>query len=178
MAAFLVWAETGSLEAIGIGRRPVWTTVGWALFGWALVAIVIAQLISPVIDNLAGIEPDYSAYGALEGNLDVALRLLAGAFISAMIAEEIVYRGYFLHQVTALLGDTVLMRVVAILAGGIVFALPHSEQGLAGMAIVGLTGMVLGWLFFRNGSRNLFIPMLAHALVDVWGVSRLYLGIH
>lgn len=178
IAMILVWAETGGLEAIGIGRRPLWSTIGWAVVAWALVAFVIAQLISPVIENLAGIEPDYSSYGALEGNLDVALKLLAGAFISAMIAEEIVYRGFFLHQMTALLGDTRLMRAIAVVAGGVVFALPHSEQGWTGMTIVGLTGMVFGWLFFRNGTRNLYAPILAHALVDVWGVSRLYLGIH
>lgn len=178
MAIAVIWLETGSLEAMGLGKRPLLQTVGWAVVGWAIVALAIAQIISPLIESLAGIEPDYSSYGALEGNLDVALKLLAGAFISAMIAEEIVYRGFFLHQLMALLGDTLAMRILAVLIGGIVFALPHSEQGPVGMTIVALTGMVFGWLFFRGERRNLFIPMLAHAFIDVWGVSRLYLGIH
>ena len=178
LALVIVWLETGSLEAVGLGKRRLLPIIGWAVVGWAIVALGIGQVVSPIVEELAGVEPDYSAYGALKGNLDLALKLLAGAFISAMIAEEIVYRGFFLHQVTALIGDTWLMRAIAVILGGVVFALPHSEQGVSGMLIVGLTGAVLGWLFYRGGTRNLFIPMLAHALIDVWGISRLYLGIY
>ena len=35
--------------------------------------------------------------------------------------------------------------------------------------------MIFGWVFFQSG-RNLWAVMLAHALVDAWGVTMLYLG--
>lgn len=176
LAMVVVWLETGNLECMGIGRRPLRPTVGWAIVGFLLVVLLIARGIMPVIEGAMGIETDYSAYGALKGNLELVLKLFAGAAISAMIAEEIVYRGFFFHQLTALFGNGKVTRAVLIILGGFVFALPHSEQGMVGMTAVALTGIVFGWLFFRGNKRNLLTCMLAHAMIDVWGLSSLYFG--
>jgi len=176
LAMLVGWLETGNLESMGLGKRSLRPTVGWAIVGFLLVTLLVARGIMPVIEGAMGIETDYSAYGALKGNLELVLKLLAGAAISAMIAEEIVYRGFFFHQLTALFGNGKATRAVLIVLGGLVFALPHSEQGMVGMVAVALTGIIFGWLFFRGDKRNLFTCMLAHALIDIWGLSSLYFG--
>lgn len=176
LALLVTWLQTGGLSTAGLRiPRRLGPTLLWALLGAALVIIVVARLLSPVIEWMAGVETDYSSYGALEGNFEAAAKLLGSALVSAAIAEEIVYRGFLLDQIAGIFDGSLFGKVVAVVFGGIIFAIPHSPQGIAGMASVAFTGMIFGWIFFRSG-RNLWALMLAHALVDIWGVSRLYLG--
>lgn len=176
LALVVAWPQTGGLACVGLKlpRRLV-PTLLWALGGTVLVIVGIGKIVSPLIEWLAGIEPDYSSYGALEGNLEAALTLLGYAMFSAAIAEEIVYRGFLLDQLSAIFGNSTAAGTAAVVLGGIVFALPHAPQGLVGMTTVALTGMIFGAIFFRSG-RNLWAVMLAHAFVDIWGVTMLYLG--
>lgn len=177
LAIAAVWLETGSLREIGLGRPDSWakTVLGAAIIA-VLVVVLVGQLLSPFIDWVLGIEPDYSSYGPLKGNAEWALQLLAQAFFSAFIAEEIVYRGYLLRTLTQLFGTSRLALGAVVVLGGIVFAVPHAEQGLSGMAIVAAAGMIFAGGYFALG-RNLWAIMLAHALVDIYGVGKLYLGL-
>lgn len=176
LALVVTWMQTGGLSTAGLRLpRRLGPTLLWALLGAVLVIVVVARILSPVIEWMAGIETDYSGYGELEGNLGAAATLLGYALFSAAIAEEIVYRGFLLDQISGIFDSSLFGKVVAVVFGGIIFALPHSPQGLVGMTTVALTGMIFGWIFFQSG-RNLWAVMLAHALVDIWGVSMLYLG--
>lgn len=175
LALLLVRLETGSLAPAGVAPASWKQTFAWGIGATLICVVVIGRGISPLVEWLLDIKPDYSGYGALEGNLPLVATLLAKAMLSAAIGEEIVYRGFLLHQLRKLLGESRTGLWVAILLGAAIFALPHHEQNIAGMLTVFLTGALLGWVFFRSG-RNLWAVMLAHALIDIWGVSTLYLG--
>ena len=54
LALVIVWLETGSLEAVGLGKRRLLPIIGWAVVGWAIVALGIGQVVSPIVEELAG----------------------------------------------------------------------------------------------------------------------------
>ncbi|MDO8862996.1 CPBP family intramembrane metalloprotease [Haliea sp. E1-2-M8] len=176
LALLIVWAETGSVAPVGL-KWPVSlrSTLLWALVTALFVVFILGDIINPIIEWLAGFEADHSGYGALEGNMGAALKLLAYALVSAAIAEEIVYRGFLLHELSALLGTSFASKALAVCIGGVVFAIPHYEQGIVGMISITLVGIGFGFVFFRSG-RNLWALMGAHALVDIWGIFGLYKG--
>jgi membrane protease YdiL (CAAX protease family) len=142
----------------------------------AVAVIVFGQALELLIGVLLETRSDLGGYGALAGNVDAALKLLALALTSAAIGEEILSRGFLLHQLTAILGEGAAKRWVAIIVGGVIFGAAHFMQGPIGMITTGLTGIIFGWAWFRS-ERNLWAMMLAHALVDSFGITMLYLGI-
>lgn len=177
VALLLVWLRSGSLAPAGLQwPRRLLPTLLWAVGTAALVIVGVGKIVSPMLEALAGLETDYSAYGVLEGNLELALSLIGKAMLSAAIAEEIVYRGFLLDQLVALFGRSRIAKAAAVVVGGIVFALPHWSQGPVGLATVALAGMIFGAAFLAS-RRNLWAVMIAHALVDIWGVTMLYLGV-
>lgn len=177
VALLLVWLQSGSLAPAGLQwPRRLLPTLLWAVGTAALVIVGVGKIVSPMLEALAGLETDYSAYGVLEGNLELALSLIGKAMLSAAIAEEIVYRGFLLDQLVALFGRSRIAKAAAVVVGGIVFALPHWSQGPVGLATVALAGMIFGAAFLAS-RRNLWAVMIAHALVDIWGVTMLYLGV-
>lgn len=175
-AVVYVRMETGGFEAIGLTRPASQrSTLFWAVLAAALAIFGIGDIAAPAIEWALGIEPDYSGYGALEGNLPAALKLIGYAMFSAAIAEEIVYRGFLLHAFRSYLGSSRLAAAASVVIAAALFAFPHHAQGPVGLSMVFLTGVLFGVIYLRSG-RNLYAVMLAHAMVDIWGVTNLYLG--
>lgn len=171
----LVWMETRSLTACGLQRPRLRSLLLWSALLLVLVIGLITPLIAPLIEHLAGTKTDYSAYGALRGNLPAAAQLIGAAWLSAAVGEELVFRAFLMHQLDALRGRLRGGHVVAALLGGGVFGVMHASQGIAGIALTGLVGSVFGYVYLRSG-RALWALILAHGLIDSWGVTRLYLG--
>ncbi|MFO7552578.1 MAG: CPBP family intramembrane glutamic endopeptidase [Haliea sp.] len=175
LALLLVRLETGSLAPAGLAPASWKQTFAWGIGTTVFCLVVISHGITPLVEWLFDIKADYSGYGALEGNLPATAVLLGKAMISAAVGEEVVYRGFLLHQLRKLFGESRIGLWAAILLGSAIFALPHHEQDIAGILSVFLAGVLLGWVFIRSG-RNLWAVMLAHALIDTWGITMLYLG--
>jgi len=166
--------ETRTLQPIGLGRHRLRPTILWAI-SIAVGTIALAQAGEALINWLLGVHPDLSGYGALKGNAQLALQLLGLGLVSAALGEEILFRGFLLHQLTEIFGASNRARWCSILISGTLFGLAHSMQGLAGIITTGLVGSIFSWAWFRSG-RNLWALMVAHALVDSFGIGMLYLG--
>jgi uncharacterized protein len=175
LACLFVRYQTGGFAAVGLQwPRPLRSTLVWAVTV-AVAGIVVAEVMVHVLQWLTGIDQDLSGYGALKGNLALTLQLLAGALLSAAIGEELIFRGFLLPQLLAL---TSILRAgpwPALLVGAVLFAIPHAAQGPVGLFVTGTMGLLLGWAFLRSG-WNLYAMILAHALIDIVGLGRLYLG--
>lgn len=175
LAVALIALETGSTRSAGLRQASARSTLLWAV-GTAIIGVlVVGFALTPIVEWITGIKADYSAYGALKGNMTLAATLLANALLSAAIGEELVYRGFLLHQLRALFGSTELSRHATVLAGAILFTLPHYQQGISGMISVFLMGVLLGYVFFASG-RNLWALIIAHGLIDTFGILMLYQG--
>jgi membrane protease YdiL (CAAX protease family) len=136
---------------------------------------IVGEVLQPTIERLLGIRTDYSGYGALAGNAEAALRLLGFALVSAAVGEEILFRGFLLHQFTGILGSGRRAQWVSIVTSSVIFGLAHLIQGPSGVLSTCVIGLIFGWAWFRSG-RNLWATILAHALVDTCGIAMLYFG--
>lgn len=174
--AALIWTllESGNLKPVGLGRHRLSSTLIWGV-GLAVAVTVLDEVVRPPIEQLLDMKPDYSAYGPLAGNVKAALHMLGFALTSAAIGEEVLFRGFLLHQLTAILGSGRGRQWIAIVAGGVIFGLGHLVQGPLGVFTSGIIGIIFGWAWFRTG-RNLWAIILAHALIDVSGIGMLYFG--
>ncbi|SDK36148.1 CPBP family intramembrane glutamic endopeptidase [Microbulbifer yueqingensis] len=171
-----IWIENRSLAPVGLqpSFRPR-STFLWTSLAVVGVVVVLGYLINPALEWMFSKEADHSEYGPLYGNQELALKLWASALLSAAIAEEIIYRGFLLNQLSILLPKGKASEWIAILIGGLAFAVPHYTQGVVGFISIALVGIFFGWIFFRSG-RNLWCLFLAHALIDTWGIYSLYRG--
>ena len=80
--------------------------------------------------------------------------------LTAGIVEEILYRGFVFWYLLQ------LMPIWAvIIVSSVAFGLGHSYQGIAGMVRVTLIGLAFGLFYVLTGS--IWLPMLAHAILDV-----------
>lgn len=174
--AALIWTfvEAGHLKPVGLSRHRLSSTLIWGV-GLAVAITGIDEAVRPPIEQLLGMKPDYSAYGPLVGNEEAALQMLGFALTSAAIGEEILFRGFLLHQLTAILGSGRARQWIAIIAGGFIFGVAHLVQGPLGVFNASIIGIVFGWAWFRTG-RNLWAMFLAHALIDAAGIGMLYFG--
>lgn len=173
-AAGVIYAETGGLTALGLGRHRWRDTAGWAAL-LAIGSILIGEFLQPAIAQLLGTPIDYSAYGALAGNADAAMRLLVFALTSAAIGEEVVFRGFLVRQLTKLLGEGTWRSPLVVAISALVFGAAHAPQGAVGVITTGIVGAVYAAAYLRNG-RNLWALMLAHACTDSYGIAMLYFG--
>jgi uncharacterized protein len=103
--------------------------------------------------------PDFSAL------LPATMRervLWAAVAVSAGVCEEIVFRGWLLSTLhgTLRLNGTALILVAAVL-----FGLAHSYQGIAGIVLTALAGVLFCGLYVVTGS--LLAPIVLHILIDL-----------
>lgn len=83
--------------------------------------------------------------------------------LTAGIAEEVVYRGFFLAVVAALLPHLPVVVWVAVVSVG--FGLAHAYQGPGGMVGSMILGALLAALYLVSGS--LLAPVVLHAAIDL-----------
>jgi len=87
----------------------------------------------------------------------------AAVSISAGICEELIFRGFLIRYFETLVPG--LGWNGAILAAALVFGLDHGYQGWKGMLQTAFLALVFTLLFVVAG--NLWVPMIAHALLDL-----------
>jgi hypothetical protein len=110
-------------------------------------------------DHPQWLVPDFSALVPTTARERVLFALVA---LSAGICEEIVYRAWLLdvlHRAIGLGGFT-LVGIAAV-----VFGLDHYYQGIAGILITSLLGLVFCGLYFASGT--LLVPIVIHVAVDL-----------
>jgi len=90
-------------------------------------------------------------------------RWFAAVCVSAGICEELIFRGFLIRYLEAVVPG--LGWSGAILAAALVFGIDHGYQGWKGMLQTGFLALVFTLLFVLAG--NLWVPMIAHALLDL-----------
>lgn len=83
--------------------------------------------------------------------------------VSAGVCEEIVYRGFLIAYLAALLPALGLPGAVVLAA--VIFGAAHGYQGPRGVALTGFLALIFTALFYLSG--GLWLPILVHALLDL-----------
>ncbi len=93
---------------------------------------------------------------------------------SAAVAEEIIFRGYFITYILSYLGESLNAQIIAIAVPAVVFAIVHLYQGRYAIVKILLLALPMGLIFLI--SRSLLLLILLHFVIDVLGgLAGMYL---
>ena len=164
----IAWPQWSSLSAASAGSSFIkGVLIGTVL---VLVASIVAGVVAVNRLRRAGGAPaPEAANDAVTALLPRSRRERRGyAFLSltAGVTEEIVYRGFVLAAMVALLPP--LPALAYLLLSGVVFGLGHAYQGRAGVVTTGIIGVLFMGIYLATGS--LLLPIVLHVLMDLNGL--------
>ena len=146
--------EENGLSSIGLHSRNWVQSVKWIFI--LLVSIFFLLSIIILIFNFLGLS---LPQGENKYN-DVSIWVLILMMLRAGIIEEICYRGFIQGQLEKLSSHL----AVFLLVPTIIFALLHYRQGLPGIIIAFVLGMVMALFYWRK--KDLKVNIITHFLVD------------
>ncbi|MDD5543474.1 MAG: type II CAAX endopeptidase family protein [Acidobacteriia bacterium] len=161
-AGFAVWL----LEARTWGALRFMTPHGWRL--WGAIGLVLALAIAygrPILRIARSNRPKRVKLGnphveKLSPHTRFELGWWVALSLSAGFCEEFLFRGYLIWAFQPMLG---LWGAAAFSV--VVFAAAHAYQGIKGILLAGIVGILLTLVVLISGS--LYPAMALHALVDV-----------
>jgi membrane protease YdiL (CAAX protease family) len=162
---------------VGLGlQRPYSVGRTVALGFAAAIAIMVAAtwmlgLIAPMFES----GPDIGRFEALQGSPWMLVAALVGAWTAAALGEEILVRGYMMGHLARWFGGTRGGWAAAAVSSSALFGVMHFYQGAAGMAITGIVGFMLAVVYLAVG-RHLWVPIIAHGLIDTVSLVSVYLS--
>lgn len=141
-----------------------------------LVAILVASavVIAPLRALLDLPAADLSALEPIRGDPWAFAGLLAAAWITAALGEELLFRGFLLNEVADLLGGGGTGWAASAVITSVIFGAGHFYQGPGGVLATGVIGLVLAATYVAAG-RNLWVPVLGHGLLDTVSLTVLFL---
>jgi membrane protease YdiL (CAAX protease family) len=159
LGILFIW-EGESLRSIWL-RPPHWTSLAWA--GVLVVGHVV--LLFPAtewIRKRAGL----SGYaGGMQLLLGLPVWFRAFAALTAGIVEEVLFRGYAVTRLLLLTGSL----TTSVIVSSAVFAILHLPVWGAGPTVAFLVGGLATTAFFA-WRRDLLAMIIAHAVIDTWGL--------
>ena len=168
-------------------QRERWSSIGFSvppglikLVGAGIAAGILMELFAvyvttPRISAFFGVEPDYSDFSALQGNLQLLVIFIALSWVIAAFGEEICFRGFLMKRIAQVFGEGRWAWVTALAASSVLFGWGHTEQGVSGWVQEGLSGFLLGVLFLL-ARRNLVVPIIAHGVSNTLAFVLIYFG--
>ena len=175
MASISLLLRRRGLGSLGLHRPPH----GWLLaaqmlafaIAWTLLSLA---LIIPVANHVTGQRQDMSDFADLEGDLGLLAVLLVASWTLAAFGEELAFRGYLLTRLTDTMGTSRAAGVVAVLTSSLLFGLLHTQQGVVGVVLTTLDGVVFALLRFRLGT--VWAPVLAHGFNNTIGFIAFFIA--
>ena len=157
----------------GRGRISMSSLVGRVagiVAAWTLVQI---GLVMPALNRLFGSTQDLGQFESLQGDEGELLMFLVLTWTIAAVGEEFAYRGYVLTRASDALAKATWRTAGAIGISAVLFGLAHTEQGIVGVIVTSLDGLLFGIL--RVHYRTTWAPVLAHGLSNTLGLVAFYL---
>lgn len=102
--------------------------------------------------------------------------MTAISWFSGGFVEEVIFRGFFLNNFTALFGRARWAIPLAIFLQAAMFGGLHMPEDVLGGLPVFVMGLIFGWAYYSFG-RNLWLLVIGHALYDNIGFTLLYWGV-
>lgn len=162
----LAW---GLQRPASIGRAGLWSL---AALGLGYLAAVIAVLLAThgfgwPMQNTGRIAQLVATPWGLAG-------MLAIAWSTAAVGEELLFRGFLQSRLRRLLGRWRFAGLLAVALQAVPFGLSHAYQGATGILLTGAVGFAFGLIALRK--RNLWPVIVAHGLMDTLSLVGLHLG--
>jgi membrane protease YdiL (CAAX protease family) len=101
--------------------------------------------------------------GAVIPGSPTEARWFAGLASGGAIQEELLYRAFLFYYLGTHFPDLSVWMIILISSA--VFGLGHLYQGVKGILLTGLVGVLVAALYVASG--NLILPILLHALLNL-----------
>jgi membrane protease YdiL (CAAX protease family) len=181
LAVLAIWLilrrEGKGWSALGFRRPRSWPRTILTATAVALAWQAIAVLGLLLAKQAAGAEgPDISRFESIDGNPLMLAQWLTVAWTTAGFGEEIIWRGFLMTRVAGLLGEGRRAWITSLVLTSTVFGLLHLYQGLSGVFMTGISGLLLGSLFLLSG-RNLWLPIITHGMLNTMSFLAIYFGL-
>jgi hypothetical protein len=166
----------GGWGVIGLRLPASWRNTILLALAAAAARILLGQFVTdPLTAHFwpAAIAP--SGSDQIAGHWKVALQWLLLVWTFAAFGEEISYRGYLVTRAADIGNRSRIAYWVAVLLVSVLFGYGHYYKGPSGIVDSGMAGLVLGAAYLLSG-RNLWVCILAHGLIDTFGVVVAFLG--
>ena len=174
LTSLLIAVNRGSFKEIGLSRPANWKkTILWGVLLGVIIEMLSLVVLEPLLEVLTGQTFDYSAFESMRGNLAQLVVWLIVGWVVGGFLEEISLRGFMITQIKKVLGKSSSAVVIALLITSIHFGLAHAYQGTSGIIATGLTGLVLGIIYVKNG-YNVWLPIIVHGVIDTIGLTLMY----
>jgi uncharacterized protein len=162
LVLYFVWSGGQPISSIGWTSRHAGREIvlGLVLYPAMLVVLAIVSLLLGAI----GVNTSPSHPGFLDPGTHAEVSLAAVLVAVVAIAEETVFRGYLLLRLRELTHGIVPAIVIA----SLLFAFGHTYEGMAGVLVVGLMGLVFALVYVWR--KSLIAPIVMHALQDLLGI--------
>jgi membrane protease YdiL (CAAX protease family) len=166
----------GGWAALGFRRPQSWTKViGLAVAAAASRILLGSFVIDPLTANFWPPAKGPAGFDEIAHNPTAALAALALVWTFAAFGEEISYRGYLTKRAADIGGGTAVAWWLATIAVAVLFGYGHFYKGPAGILDSGIAGLILGIAYLASG-RVLWTTILAHGLIDTFGIVMLFFG--
>ena len=163
------WAD------LGLKRPKHWIRLILMVIVAIVTTAILASVALPLLTRLTGSLEGSGVASTFQSPLSFIAYVLIIAWGAAGFCEELIFRGFLLNQFARLFGESKAGWGLAILFQAALFGLCHYPQGLTGIIITGLIGLLFGVLYLLAG-RNLWCLILAHGIVDTLSLTQDYLG--
>jgi membrane protease YdiL (CAAX protease family) len=120
--------------------------------------------------------PPYTEYDFIRNNLSNLIITLIAAWIIGGFYEEIVFRGFIHKTINEWFIKSRHSFWIAGLFTSVLFGLYHWQQGIFGIIPSFLGGLLWTFLLWRY-KRNLWYPIISHAVYDMIALTMIYFGI-
>jgi hypothetical protein len=117
-------------------------------------------------------ELDQSRFNPIEGNLPLFVLMVVLAWTTIAFGEELFYRAFL---ITRMIDLTKIGRWFSILIAGAIFGVVHFAEGPVGILANASFGILFGWIYVRS-SRNLWITIIGHGLINTLRFTLLFIG--
>jgi len=163
------WLKRVGWSELGFIRPESWSRL---IFVGIITAIVL-QSAALLQIKLGGPIPDLSSFVQIQNNPWALLGWLMIAWTTAGFGEEIIWRGFILKQISRLFGEGKTGWIIGLVCSALLFGLIHAYQGVTGIVMTSITGIIYG-LLFLNSKRNLWTTIFAHAFTDSLAFIMIY----
>ena len=171
---FITFKRYGTFEALGL--KP--TIPISKMFYWGIGAAFIRLLTSEALIYIFGLFDATSDVGVLspiQGDSTFLLISLPIIWIIAGLGEEVLHCGFIMRKLALIWGDTNQAWIKALFVHAVIFGIGHFYQGLSGVVITTVSGIIYGAAYYFSG-KNLWVSVIAHSIANSVAFIEAYQG--
>jgi len=172
---FLLKSRGSSWQRIGLAKPDnLLKTVGFGVLV-AFIAFFVAIGVEQGMSAL-GYEQKLNIFGFIEGNF-LAYLFMATiiSWFAAGLGEEVVFRGLVMRNLAEAFGGEKAGWIIAAILQAFIFGAFHMYQDIAGGVATGVIALVFGLAYYKL--RSLWPVIIAHGLIDTFGMTVFYMGV-